>query len=97
MRVRFQAFMRFIVQNHRYFGIFTSVALITHFVIQYLSWGFYTSGLVAGLLLIVQGSLGAYGTYVKHKKNGPWLVVHRSVAVLLFVGILVHVLMARLT
>lgn len=96
-RVRFQSFMRFIVKNHRYFGMFTSIALITHFIIQYLSWGFYISGLIAGSLLIIQGSLGAYGTYVKQKKNGPWLIVHRSVAVLLFLGILVHVLMAKLT
>ena len=96
-RVRYQAFMRFIVKNHRYFAMFTTAALITHFILQYLSWGFYTSGLVAGSLMIVQGSLGGYGTYVKNKKSGPWLVAHRTIAVLLLLGILVHVLMAKLT
>lgn len=96
-RIRYQAFMRFIVKNHRYFAIFTTLALITHFIIQYLSWGFYTSGLIAGGLMIIQGSLGGYGTYVKHKKSGPWLVVHRTIAVLLMLGILTHVLIAKLT
>lgn len=96
-RIKYQSFMRVIVKNHRYFGIFTSIALISHFIIQYLSWGFYVTGLIAGSLMIIQGSLGAYGTYVKKKKNGPWLYAHRTVAVLLLVGMIVHVLTAKLT
>lgn len=96
-RIKYQSFMRIIVKNHRYFGIFTSIMLITHFILQYLSWGFYVTGLIAGSLMIVQGSLGAYGTYVKKKKSGPWLIVHRTVAVLLFIGMVIHVLTAKLT
>ena len=96
-RIRYQSFMRFIVKNHRYFAMFTTAALLTHFVIQYLSWGFYTSGLVAGGLMVLQGALGGYGTYVKNKKIGPWLYAHRTVAVLLLVGMVIHVLTAKLT
>lgn len=95
-RKRYNVFMRFIIQYHRYFAIFTTMALITHFIIQYLSWGFFTTGVLAGVLLMLQGFLGAYGMYVKNRKSGPWLYAHRTIAVLLLAAILLHVLTAVL-
>ncbi len=94
IRIRYQVFMRFIIKNHRFFAMFTTIALITHFIIQYLSWGFYITGLIAGSLLILQGVLGGFGHYVKKKKSGRWLYAHRIVAVLMLVAIFVHVLTA---
>ena len=94
-RARYTAFMRFIVKYHRCFAITTALALITHLVIQYLDWGLYLTGVIAGGLLILQVSLGAFGTYVKKKRNGPWLYVHRTVAVLLFLAIVFHVITAK--
>lgn len=96
-RVKYQVFLRFVVKNHRFFAMFTTAVLITHFIIQYLSWGFYITGLIAGSLLILQGALGGFGHYVKKKKSGPWLYAHRTVAVLMLVAIFVHVLTAKLT
>jgi hypothetical protein len=88
--------MRFIIQYHRYFAIFTTMVLITHFIIQYQSWGFFVTGIIAGVLLMLQGFFGAYGMYVKKRKSGPWLYAHRTIAVLLLIAILFHVLTAFL-
>ena len=97
VRKHYNAFMRFIIQYHRYFAMFTTFALIAHFIIQYQSWGFFVTGILAGVLLIMQGFLGGYGMYVKKRKSGPWLYVHRTIAVLLLAAILLHVLTAVLS
>jgi hypothetical protein len=94
-RGRYTAFMRPIVKYHRYFAILTATALIAHLVVQSLAWGLYLTGVIAGGLLILQVSLGAYGTFVKKKKSGPWLYVHRTVAVLLFLAVVFHVVTAK--
>ncbi|MDD2458262.1 MAG: hypothetical protein PHQ83_07140 [Eubacteriales bacterium] len=95
MRKVFTRFMRFIVSNHRLFAILTTVALFAHFLIQFQVWGLYPSGALAGSLLLVQGSLGGFGTYIKKKKPGIWLTVHRTLAILLGLAIVLHVLTAR--
>ncbi len=95
VRKVFTRFMRFIVSNHRLFAILTTVALFAHFLIQFQSWGLYPTGAIAGSLLLIQGSLGGFGTYVKKKKPGVWLIVHRMVAILLGLAIVLHVLTAR--
>lgn len=95
MRKAFTRLMRFIVSNHRLFAILTTVALFAHFLIQFQSWGLYPTGAIAASLLLIQGSLGGFGTYVKKKKPGVWLLVHRMVAVLLGLAIVMHVLTAR--
>lgn len=95
LRQGYTQFMRFIVNKHRWFAIITSVALIAHFLVQSRSWGLFPSGVVAGLLLVIQGSLGGFGTYVKKKRPGLWLVAHRTVAVLLGLAMMLHILIAR--
>lgn len=92
LRKNYTAFMRFIVKYHRYIALATTLILIVHFIIQYLVWGFYITGLIAAALLVLQGFVGAYGTYVRKKKSGPWLYTHRILAVLLPAAILIHIL-----
>lgn len=92
LRKNYTKFMRIIVKYHRYFALAATLILIVHFIIQYLVWGFYITGIIAAALLVVQGFLGAYGTIVHKKKSGPWLYVHRTLAVLLPIAILIHIL-----
>ncbi len=92
MRKRYTTFMRVIVKYHRYFALATTLLLIAHFIVQYLVWGFYITGLIAAGLLILLGFLGAYGTFVRQKKSGPWLYAHRTIAALLPFAVLVHIL-----
>lgn len=89
----YQTFMRIITGGHRYFAALASTALIAHFLIQYTNYGrLNISGVIAAVLLIIQGSLGAYGTYIKKKKPAFWLMAHRVNAILLITAIAVHVL-----
>ncbi|MBR0576069.1 hypothetical protein KCG48_06905 [Proteiniclasticum sp. BAD-10] len=92
----FPGLMKFIIQNHRYFGMATVVGIVGHFLIQYSRWGFVISGAVPAGLMLLQGFLGAYGTYVKKKKRGPWLVVHRTLAAVLFVAVVFHLLYVKI-
>ncbi len=82
---------RFMVLYHRFFALFTTVVLALHVLIQllyrWLSW----TGLLAALLMVANGFLGAYGHYVKKKKRSAWLVIHRLLAVLLILAIIAHV------
>lgn len=96
LRKNYTVLMRFIVKYHRYIALATTLILIVHFIIQYLVWGFYITGLIAAALLILQGFVGAYGTYVRKRKSGPWLYIHRTLAVLLPIAILVHILTVEL-
>lgn len=92
-RRRYQVFMRLIISGHRYFALVASSALIAHFVIQFTNYGrLRISGVIAGILLIILGLLGAHGTYIKKRKPGGWLKVHRIIAVLLIAAITLHIL-----
>jgi hypothetical protein len=79
-----------IVTYHRFFALFTTLMLALHVVIQlmyrWLSW----TGLVAAILMVINGFLGGYGHYVKKKKRSAWFYAHRTVAVLLIIAIVVH-------
>jgi hypothetical protein len=93
-RKRYQSFVRLVIQSHPYLGALTSTAMLAHLIIQYLNWGFFPSGIVAGSLLLVQGALGGYGKAVRKRKPGLWLKAHRTVAILLFLAIAFHVFTA---
>jgi heme A synthase len=86
---RYKRFMRFIVKNHKLFGLLTIVFLLVHFFIQFNIYGLSITGLVAAGILILQILLGIYGAKTKNKGK-TWLTIHRSIAVLLFVAILIH-------
>ena len=90
-RHRYQAFMRMVVKMHPFLGILTAAALVTHFIIQFLTWGFFVTGLIAGSLMLIQAVLGSYGRFIRKRKPGLWLKAHRTVAVLLLLAITFHV------
>ena len=81
---------KLVVARHRYFALFTTVMLFAHIVIQliyrWLSW----TGLIAAIFMTVNGFLGGYGHYIKKKQRSAWFYLHRTVAVLLVVSIVVH-------
>ena len=88
---KYKRFMRFIIKNHKLFGLLTIVFLLAHFFIQFNLYGVSITGLVAAGLLILQILLGIYGSKTK-SKNKTWLVIHRSIAVFLLVAILIHII-----
>jgi hypothetical protein len=93
-RNAFRTFLKVLVRIHGYIGIYLVTIVLLHFMIELVHKGFFLTGLIAGGLLLLQIALGAYGTVVKGRKSGPWLSIHRTVAVLLPVAIAVHVIVA---
>jgi Predicted heme/steroid binding protein len=82
--------MKMFVRNHRYFGFGSSIALLLHFIVQFLNFGYSVSGIIAAALLILQVILGIYATMRKKSRKGAWFFAHRSIAVLLILGIAFH-------
>ncbi len=82
--------MKIFVRNHRYFGFGAFIALLLHFIVQFLNFGFSISGIIAATLLVLQVILGIYATMKKKFRKGAWFIAHRSIAVLLILGIIFH-------
>lgn len=89
--------LKVFTKNHRYFGIAAFAALLFHFVIQFFRFGFSISGFIAAVLLILQVILGIYASINKKKRKGAWFIAHRSIAVLLILGIMLHLLIPSVT
>ena len=86
-------FMKVFVRNHKYFGFGAFIALFLHFIIQFFNFGFSISGIIAAALLLFQAILGIYASRKKKPRKGAWFIVHRSIAVLLILGIAFHLLL----
>lgn len=82
--------MKIFVRNHKYFGFGAFIALLLHFILQFLNFGFSISGIIAAALLICQVILGLYATVKKKGRKGAWFIAHRIIAALLILGIAFH-------
>lgn len=83
--------LKFFLKYHRYFGGATILMILIHFYLQFSRFGISITGCVAAGLMLLQIGLGAYGQFRK-KKGKAWLMVHRGIAALLLVTILIHVI-----
>ena len=82
--------LKYFMTYHKYFGGITILLILTHFLIMFSQYGIsITGGLAAGTMLLQVG-LGVYGQ-IKKVKNKLWLLIHRSIGVLLMVMILIHI------
>lgn len=90
-RKLYSSIQKIIVKYHRFFAAFTSTMMIVHLIIQlqyrWLSW----TGLVAAALMVVNGTIGGFGHYVRKKRKTAWFYLHRTVAVLLIAAIVFHI------
>ncbi|HWT76969.1 MAG TPA: hypothetical protein VN258_19895 [Mobilitalea sp.] len=87
----FTKVMRFLVKQHKLFGLLTIVFILLHFLIQFNRFGLSITGAIAAGVMLLQVALGIYGSKAK-KKSKAWLYVHRAIAVILAVTILIHIL-----
>ncbi len=83
--------LKFFAKYHRYFGGATILIILVHFTIQFTQFGISITGGIAASLMLLQVGLGIYGQF-KKKKIKAWLMIHRSIAALLFIAILIHIL-----
>lgn len=84
--------MTIFVRYHRCFGGAAAVLLMIHVFIQFSKYGFNGTGFVVALLLISQVILGAYAISKKKPRKGAWFATHRIIAVLLILGISLHLI-----
>lgn len=91
-RKRFVVFMRIFTKGHIYVGLYLVTIILLHFLIEVTHEGFFITGLITGTLILTQISIGAYGAFIKDRKKGSWLILHRSVSLLLALAITTHVL-----
>mgnify|MGYP004486377563 CR=1 FL=1 len=86
----YMKFMKFIIRNHKLFGILTVFFILLHFYIQFTTRGLSITGLIAATIMLLQVLLGIYGSKTK-RKNKTWLVLHRFISILLLIAILIHI------
>lgn len=84
--------MKIFVRNHKYFGFAAGFLLILHFLVQFTNVGLNLTGGLAALLMLCQLLLGIYATAAKRPRKGLWFWIHRLIAVLLILGIALHLL-----
>jgi len=84
--------MTVFVRNHRFFGFLTAALLLTHFGIQFSRYGINLTGSLAATLIISQVGLGIYATRAHKPRKGTWFVTHRLIAVLIILGVSLHLL-----
>ncbi len=93
LRKSYMMIQKPIVKYHRYFAAFASLMMIIHLIVQLQYRWLSTTGVVAAGLLVLNGFVGGYGHYVKKKKKSLWLYIHRFVAFLAVVSIVVHIVL----
>jgi len=84
--------MKFIVKNHKLFGIIAFVTMVIHFIVVYSAHLTRLSGIVAALLMIAIVGLGSYGGFINKNRKGVWLKIHRILPFILLIVIIIHVL-----
>jgi len=87
----YRAFMRFMVRNHRYFGIAAGLLFLVHAGVVVASGVTSLTGIAAGLLLLALTGLGLYGFYVRKNTRGVWIHMHRGTAFILALSVIIHV------
>ena len=85
----FTKLKKIIVKNHKLFGVLTIIFLMLHFLMQFSRYGFNISGLIAAGVMILQIVLGIYGAVAK-KIGIIWFTMHRVIAIVLFIAIVIH-------
>lgn len=82
--------MRFVVKYHKLAGILAVVCMMVHFFIAYSAHFILINGVVALVIMLVVSGLGIYGVYISKNMRGNWLKIHRILAFVLLLAIIVH-------
>lgn len=64
----FFLFMKYIFKYHNLFGFLAILMVLVHFIIL-VKFELSITGIIAGVLMILQGLTGIYGSYINKKKG----------------------------
>jgi heme A synthase len=84
--------VQFVNKSHRLVGILTVSAIIIHFILQFISYGYATTaGLLAAAALLLQAGLGLLLRAQKNKaKRQKFVVAHTAWGLILVAAVLNH-------
>lgn len=83
-------FMKFIVKNHKTFGLLTVLFIIFHFLIEFNIRGLKISGIFVAIIMLAEVLVGIYLSKTTKRKS-KWLFVHKIISIVILVAILIHV------
>lgn len=87
----YSSVMKFLVKNHRFFGLGAAVLMVAHVVLQILFKWPSVTGILTAALAVVSVSIG--GILFKAKKRTPAMLwAHRSAVIALTLAFLAHVI-----
>jgi len=89
--VIYRKIMKIIIKNHKLAGSIAIFSVLTHFYIGFSANRISTTGIIAALFMASIFFLGIYGAFINKTYKGMWLKVHRGMAFVLLVAILIHV------
>ena len=85
--------LKVFVKNHRLFGFATILFILIHLILQFLTFGLNTTGLIAASLMLLQVFMGMYGTALHKKRTSLWFHMHRIIAVAILLGVALHLIL----
>lgn len=88
----YRKIMRIIIKNHKLVGTIAIFSVLTHFFVVFLSNRISITGVIAALFMFIIFFLGIYGAFINKNHKGMWLKVHRAMAFVLLVAIVIHVI-----
>jgi hypothetical protein len=87
----YMSVMKFLVKNHRFFGLGAALLMIAHVVLQIFTKWTSVTGLIAAGLAVVTVVLG--GLLFKAKKRTPAMLwAHRGAVIALICAVVMHVI-----
>ena len=84
--------MRFLVKNHRFFGLGAALTVAIHLILQITFRWLSLTGLIASIALALDVMIGAWLYFKQKGKRGPLFMVHRAMGVVLIIAIAAHML-----
>jgi len=83
--------MKFLVKNHRFFGLGAAVLMVLHIILQIIFKWVSVTGIVTAALAVVTVMLG--GILFKAKKRTPAMLwAHRGAVIALILSFIAHVI-----
>lgn len=90
----YQTLMKFLVKNHRFFGVGAAAVMVSHVVLQIIFQWVSVTGLIAAGLALLTIALGI--VLFKSKKRTPAMLwAHRGAVIALTIAIIVHLISKR--
>ncbi|WAG62822.1 hypothetical protein [Clostridium estertheticum] len=88
----YRKLMKIIIKYHKLAGTIAIFTVLTHFIIAFSAGRISITGIVAASFMVIIFFLGVYGAFINKNRKGRWLKVHRTMAFVLLLAIVIHII-----